>query len=174
VLKEINYKILLLLIATSLLFGIIFNALSKNGLDLIRTETELNYANIENPTDYLKQNADEVNIESKEPALIKLEEAYNLYSSGKVIFIDARDQWDFNDGHIKGALNIPEYKYDIEMPIVKALNKNFSFVIYCGDIECDVSKRLAIELSKIGFKNILILEGGWTKWIELNYPIEKK
>ena len=173
-LKEINFKIIFLLIAASLLFGILFNSLSINGLDLIRTETMLEYASVE---DSSNQHFDESYFNENqiiEPSLITPENAFNLYSAGTIIFIDARDQWDFSDGHIKGAINIPEYKFEIGLPMVKALNKNFSYIIYCGDVECDVSKRLAIELSKIGFKNIMILEGGWSKWIENNYPTDKK
>lgn len=173
-LKEINYKIIFVLILTSLLFGIIFNALSNESLDIIRKETELSYASVKDSANDLSEEVTVTENETIEPYLLKIDDAYNLYSSGKIIFIDARDQWDFNDGHIKDAINIPEYKFEIEMPIVKALNKNFKYIVYCGDVECDVSKRLAIELSKIGFKNIMILEGGWTKWIENNYPAEKK
>ncbi len=173
-LKEINYKIIFVLILTSLLFGIIFNALSNESLDIIRKETELSYASVKDSANDLSEEVTVTENETIEPYLLKIDDAYNLYSSGKIIFIDARDQWDFNDGHIKDAINIPEYKFEIEMPIVKALNKNFKYIVYCGDVECDVSKRLAIELSKIGFKNIMILEGGWTKWIENNYPAKKK
>ena len=59
------------------------------------------------------------------------------------------------------------------MPILKALNKDFTFIVYCGDVECDVSKRLAIKLSEIGFSKIYILEGGIQEWIISNYPMEK-
>jgi rhodanese-related sulfurtransferase len=173
-LGNLDYKIIFLLIASALCFGILHNSLSKNSLDIIRSEKMLEYASFENSSGSFQNETFDTNKYYNDPLLISIDDAYKIYSTGEAVFIDARDQWDFKDGHIKDALNIPEYKFEKDLPIVKALNKEFSYIVYCGDIECDVSKRLAIELSNVGFERIMILEGGWTQWTEMKYPVETK
>ncbi|MBL1211921.1 MAG: rhodanese-like domain-containing protein [Ignavibacteriae bacterium] len=170
-LKQINFRFIFLLIVISILLGVFYNFLSPFGVKFIRENIELQYAepNIDNDLDSLNSTA---NYNITPPSLIMTEAAYTLYNSKKILFIDARDQWDFDESHIKGSINIPEYKFDMNMPIVKALNKNFTFIVYCGDVECDVSKRLAVNLSEIGFNKIYILEGGVENWIANNYPME--
>jgi hypothetical protein len=147
VLKKIDFKYILLLIVISALLGIFYNLVSPSGIPFIRENIDLKYAEPE-----LNTKIDSLQLPSEsnivEPSLIMTEAAYALYDSKKILFIDARDQWDFNESRIKGAINIPEYKFDINMPIVKALNKDFTFIVYCGDVECDVSKRLAIKAKR--------------------------
>ena len=48
-------------------------------------------------------------------------------------------------------------------------------VIYCDCAGEEASKFLATRLIKNGYKqeNIFILRGGWYKWLELGYPVEK-
>ena len=131
------------MIVISVLLGTFYNSLSPSGIPFIREKIDLKYADPELNTDFDSlQLPSESNI--VEPSLIMTEAAYALYNSKNILFIDARDQWDFNENRIKGAINIPEYKFDFNMPIVKALDKDFTFIVYCGDVECDVSKRLAI------------------------------
>ena len=98
----------------------------------------------------------------------------SLYNQGNAVFIDARDQWEYGEGHIKGAINIPEFSFTVDEPKIKNIDKNGILVIYCSGDECETSKRLANELMKLGFKNTFIFLGGYDLWASSELPIERK
>jgi rhodanese-related sulfurtransferase len=163
ILTKINIKYILILVMSSVLMGFIYNSVSPSGISLIYSEKEYkSYNDVSNGA------SESVN----SPLLIDLDKAVDFFSNNTV-FIDARDQWDFAESHIKNALNIPEYKFDPRDKILESMNKSASYVIYCGGDDCDISKRLADELSKLGFKNLYVYEGGFKQWQELNLPVEK-
>lgn len=165
-LKELDFRKIILIITVSIFLGIVYNFFNSRKIDFIRSEKNLEWA-----SDSLIGNVNEIR-EPKiyEPKLISLQQAYGLYAKGGVIFIDARDQWDFSASHISGAINIPEFKYSPDMPETQNLEKEKTYVIYCGDEECDTSIRLAMELSKSGFTSLFIFEGGWYVWSDAGYP----
>lgn len=161
-----NKKIFLntaMLILLSTVVGLIYNIIQPDGIPLFRTETKLESLE-ESSTQLLEENVfGEINLKS----------ALKLYENDAAIFIDARDQWEYSEGHIKGAINMPEFSFDPELPFVRALDKNQLFVLYCDADDCDVSKRLAEELKIIGFKKLLVYTGGWHEWKINNLPVQK-
>lgn len=159
--EKINIKIVLILVFSSVLLGLSYNAFNPKGVSYI-------YKNIEYSTlDTLKQ--DETN---NNPLLITLEDAVEFYDNKEIIFIDARDKWDFAEGHIKGAINIPEYKFETEETTPIEYDKEKEYVIYCGGDDCDISKRLAEKLKNIGFKRLYIYTGGFNEWEQSELPVE--
>ena len=62
------------------------------------------------PKPIIKSNIDEDQGFS-EPIGINLEQAYKLYTRG-IIFIDARDEYEYKMGHIKNSINLPMYYFD--------------------------------------------------------------
>jgi rhodanese-related sulfurtransferase len=107
-------------------------------------------------------------------SLISLEEAYNFFLSGKVIFLDARDPEDYVAGHIKGAINMPFEQWDTYWGSVKPkLDSTAVIVSYCGGLDCELSLFEARELKELGYKNALIFFGGWIKWQDAKLPDEK-
>jgi 3-mercaptopyruvate sulfurtransferase SseA len=59
--------------------------------------------------------------------------------------------------------------------IQESLPKDKMIVVYCDCPEEESAKFLAQVLIRAGHSpaNIRVLKGGWYKWLELNYPIEK-
>ncbi len=166
--KNINYFKIAKVILFSLFVGLLYNFVSAEGLPLIRQETKLVAAS----DSVLIADADK-----KSPdqfVMITTEQAYDLYNSGDAIFIDARDQWDFADGHIPGSINIPEFSFEPDDSTANALDKTARYVVYCHGLDCDVAVRLAKELRKLGFKNLLIYADGWNVWLNSGYAVEKE
>lgn len=166
--EKINYFRIVKIIFFAAIVGLIYNSTSVNGLSLIRVKTELVAAN-----DSLLFSENE-----KDTVLrfltISTEQAYKFYNSGKAVFIDARDQWDFADGHIPGAINIPEFSYEPDDSTANSIDKNQRYIIYCHGNDCDVALRLAKELKKLKFKNLLIYSNGWAAWTSAGYAVEKE
>lgn len=106
-------------------------------------------------------------------SLLALEDAYNLFLNGDVIFIDARDPVEYEDGHIKGAINLPfdwwEDYWDEVRPLLDAEKE---IVAYCGGQDCELSLFLARDLKRQGFERSYVFFGGWEKWINGGLPIE--
>ena len=174
----------------SIVISLLYNHFNSGGLELIRKERILNWANdsltLINKTDSLagddnlidaKLSDDSVNtfnrndeIEPfKEPKAIKINFAYQLFNDG-VKFIDARPAEEFSEGHIKGAVNIPFYESEKYLDVINGLNKNETIVTYCSSQECDDGTLSGDEFFKMGFKKVYIFIGGWEEWIKNKYP----
>jgi rhodanese-related sulfurtransferase len=85
--------------------------------------------------------------------------------------VDVQPKGAYELGHIKGAINFP-WIPDIKSP--GKLPKNKTLILYCDcgheEDSTDTAKQL---VTKFGYTNVKILEGGWSGWQKLGYPIEK-
>ncbi|MBN1397019.1 MAG: rhodanese-like domain-containing protein [Bacteroidetes bacterium] len=104
--------------------------------------------------------------------MISLENAKELFDSQEALFIDSRHNFDYNRGHIHGAINIGLDSIKTAGAVLETIPKEKIFVIYCDGVECNSSIELAAELNGLNFKNIKIFFGGWQEWKKNNYPID--
>lgn len=88
----------------------------------------------------------------------------------EVILIDVLDPEQYENFHIKGAINIPYERITAEAE--QKFDKNDEIVVYCSDYECQSSKIAADKLDKKGFKNVWRYEGGKKEWKEAGLPVE--
>jgi len=73
--------------------------------------------------------------------------------------------------HIKGAVTFP-WKMEIKSP--GDLPKDKLLVLYCGCGHEEDAGDVAMQLiTDFGFRNIMVLDGGWFEWLALGYPTEK-
>ncbi len=105
-----------------------------------------------------------------QPRLISLTQAYELYKD-KILFVDARDPEEYEDGHIAGATNLPLFRLDEYTGRISSMGKSEPLVIYCEGADCDMSIRLGNELFSKGFKKVFVFFGGWEEWKEADYPV---
>jgi len=160
-LKNLNKKSIGLIILSAICLGFAYNSISKNGISLIYTEKE--YSQLDETGSH---ESDSI------PLLISLNQTIKFHDDPEIIFIDARDKWDYEEGHISRAINIQEYKFDPQLDKLAELSREAKYVIYCGGDDCDISKRLAEKLAAIDFKNLFIYSGGFDEWSALNMPVE--
>jgi rhodanese-related sulfurtransferase len=105
---------------------------------------------------------------------ITLSEAYDLYLNNKVIFIDARDPFSFEEGHITGAINIYPDEASLQAASLKTkAYQGFIFVTYCDGHQCPLSKETAHALIQRGIPTIKFLVNGWRLWLNAGYPVSK-
>ncbi len=105
--------------------------------------------------------------------MISLAEAKELFESNNALFIDARHEFDYQAGHIRGAVNIALKKFDTHFAQLKIISKDKLLVVYCDGAECNSSIQLAIKLIESGFRNVKVFFGGWQEWNSANLPVEK-
>lgn len=92
---------------------------------------------------------------------ITLDELKSKQKDGAII-VDARSEQEFDEGHLEGAINIPDYK--INKDSTKILNdKNKEIVLYCE--YGSRSKKAYKKLKKLGYNNVFELYGGLEDYV---------
>lgn len=94
-----------------------------------------------------------------------------LAESGEdVLLIDTREESEWAAGHAAGAVHLS--KGIIERDIEKTVpDTGRRLVLYCGG---GYRSALAADnLQKMGYTNVLSLDGGWRAYLESGLPVEK-
>jgi rhodanese-related sulfurtransferase len=93
-----------------------------------------------------------------------------LDAGDKFNLVDVREDSEWAKGHLPGAKHLS--KGTIERDIETAIpDKNAEIVLYCGG---GFRSALAADnLQKMGYKNVLSMDGGWRGWNEAGHPVEK-
>ncbi len=87
----------------------------------------------------------------------------------KFCLVDIREDHEWERGHLPGAIHLG--KGIIERDIVDAIpEKSQTIVLYCGG--GFRSALSADNLQKMGYTNVLSMDGGWSGWNEAGYPTE--
>jgi rhodanese-related sulfurtransferase len=86
------------------------------------------------------------------------------------VLVDVREESEWNAGHIPGAVHLGKgvIERDIEQ---KVPDPDREIVLYCGG---GFRSALAAEnLERMGYTNVISMDGGWRGWTEAKYPVEK-
>ncbi|MGA8765496.1 MAG: rhodanese-like domain-containing protein [Candidatus Acidiferrales bacterium] len=93
-----------------------------------------------------------------------------LDAGEKIILVDTREDSEWARGHIPGAIHLS--RGVIERDIEKTVpDKETTVVLYCGG---GFRSALAADnLQKMGYRNVISMDGGWRGWTEAGFPIIK-
>jgi len=93
-----------------------------------------------------------------------------LDAGEKFVLVDTREDSEWARGHIPGAIHLG--RGVIERDIEKAVpDKNTRVVLYCGG---GYRSALAADnLQKMGYRNVISMDGGWRGWTEAGFPVAK-
>jgi rhodanese-related sulfurtransferase len=109
-----------------------------------------------------------------EDNVIDLATAKKIFISGKALWIDARPENNYNEGHISGSINIPlPGPVNYRRQLFEKWEKDRLIVNYCSSFSCPIAQHLAAEMKFMGFSNVLVYTGGYADWIENGMPVEK-
>ena len=84
--------------------------------------------------------------------------------------VDVREDNEWARGHLPGAVHLSKgtIERDIEVTVP---DKSATLVLYCGG---GFRSALAADnLQKMGYKNVISMDGGWRAWTEAGFPTEK-
>jgi len=97
------------------------------------------------------------------------------FQQGLVIFIDARSEQAYRDGHIPGAYLFDHFHPDQYLPLIwqPCLNAQ-QIVVYCNGGDCEDSQFTAINLGEAGIPKdkLFVYGGGITEWESNSLPVE--
>lgn len=88
----------------------------------------------------------------------------------KMILVDTREDSEWARGHIPNAVHLG--KGVIERDVEKTFpDKKTPLVLYCGG---GFRSALAADnLQKMGYTNVISMDGGWRGWTEAGFPVAK-
>lgn len=87
----------------------------------------------------------------------------------KFNLIDVRDEKDFDQGHVPGAVNLSEDDWECG----RGLSKDRINIIYCYGPTCHLAARAALKFLFAGF-TVTEMVGGFEGWQEAGLPIESE
>ena len=99
-----------------------------------------------------------------------LETKKRLDAGERMILVDVREESEWARGHVPGAIHIG--KGVIERDVEKKIpDKDAPIVLYCGG---GFRSALAADnLQKMGYRNVISMDGGWRSWTEAGFPVIK-
>jgi rhodanese-related sulfurtransferase len=93
-----------------------------------------------------------------------------LDAGEKFVLVDVREESEFAAGHLPGAVHMGKgvIERDVE---AKVPDPATPLVLYCGG---GFRSALAADnLQKMGYTNVISMDGGWRGWTEKKYPTTK-
>ena len=93
-----------------------------------------------------------------------------LATGERPLLVDTREESEWAAGHAAGAVHLSKgiIERDIE---AKVPDKKTQMVLYCGG---GFRSALAADaLQKMGYANVISLDGGWRAWQQSGMPVER-
>src|SRR5580700_6463591 len=92
-----------------------------------------------------------------------------LAGGEKFLLVDVREESEYAAGHAAGAIHLGKgvIERDVE---AKVPDPSTSLVLYCGG---GFRSALAADaLQKMGYTNVISMDGGWSAWTQAGMPVE--
>ena len=137
------------ILGIAVLSAIVFNSFSSNNVEYIYSTVQL-----------------------EDKTTVTLEEAKELFDAKEVLFLDARPSPIYKRGYIPGAISVPYNSMEKEK-LMADIPKDKNLVVYCYSSRCNQANLLNVRIRKLGYKNIVVFEGGIVEWTKAKYPLEK-
>ncbi|NOZ62318.1 MAG: rhodanese-like domain-containing protein [Calditrichaeota bacterium] len=96
--------------------------------------------------------------------VVGFDQLNRIISENKALLIDAREEVEFQAGHLPNAINIPYERYFEFEEIIQKLPHDKWLVCYCDGSPCDLGTLLAEELKLRDFAKVAVYEGGLNDW----------
>jgi rhodanese-related sulfurtransferase len=104
---------------------------------------------------------------------LPLAQALEACTACTAVFVDARGEAAFAEGHITQALHLPAEGNAELAPVLAKVRAAPMVIVYDDDAGgCRLAQGVADRLAVEGVKNIRILEGSWTAWQTAQGPAQ--
>jgi 3-mercaptopyruvate sulfurtransferase SseA len=98
------------------------------------------------------------------------------FAQGLIVFVDARNDEHYQQGHIPGAWQFDRYHPENYLPaVLPACQLAQQVVVYCAGGDCEDSEFAAVFLrdsAQIPGEKLYVFAGGWNEWTERRLPVE--
>lgn len=93
-----------------------------------------------------------------------------LMNRRNATLVDIRPQAEFNKGHILGAINLPFSKFADASNQLEKYRKNPLILVCVSGLQAQAACK---QLTKQGFTDLHLLDGGINSWTSANLPLER-
>ena len=104
-------------------------------------------------------------LDSGSKDFIELADVETAIANRSAILIDARPEFQYELGHIPGAVNIPYDAENLAEIISNFSLQDYPLIVYCTSPHCNAAELLAEKLLAHGYKNVRVFAGGWEEWV---------
>ena len=157
-------KEIIILLVVSIALAMLVNFLSPGGIALVGQWDTSQGVITANPTGAAEGKPEEIDTVAR---------AREIFDKGDVLFVDARSQDNYEDGHIPGAISLPVGRFDDRIEsFLNRYSSDLPVATYCSGRTCEDSHDLAQFLSDAGFTNVRIFIDGFPGWKAEGYPVE--
>jgi len=99
---------------------------------------------------------------------ITASEANEMIEKGDVQVVDTRERYEYDEGHVPGAINIPHMA---TLPRNAELARDKPIIFVCASGQ---RSAVAAEFAAtLGLEDLYNVEGGTVAWIKAGYPVEE-
>lgn len=103
---------------------------------------------------------------------ISLGNALVPFASGEALFIDARSEDAYEQGHIQSSVSMPAEDFvDLPTSRLEKLEGFADLIVYCDGANATLSTSLARHLTAAGLP-ARVLQGGFSVWVKNGLPVE--
>jgi rhodanese-related sulfurtransferase len=98
------------------------------------------------------------------------------FQEGLIVFVDARNKDEYNDGHIPGAYQLDPYHPEQQIAgVLTACQAADVVVVYCTGGDCEDADSTAILLRDAGIPNakLFVYGGGYTDWTDNHLAVQE-
>ena len=98
-----------------------------------------------------------------------VELSHALEEGTDIVVVDVRAEEDYREGHIPGAINLPQEKWDT----YEGLSRDKLNVLYCYTNVCHLGATAAVQFAGEGF-SVMEMDGGFEAWKENELDLEEE
>lgn len=154
-----------LIMVLSALVGFTVNTISPKGITFVGDWDPSKGVISANPKDQPVSHDIEIN---------SVDEAYAIFKEKTAVFVDAREESLFSEGHIQGAVSLFVYDYGKLFSGFMAKYPHDQLIVtYCSGRECEDSHTLARYLKEDGYTQVRVFVDGYPAWSKEGLPVEK-
>ncbi|HEX6058471.1 MAG TPA: rhodanese-like domain-containing protein [Gemmatimonadaceae bacterium] len=95
-------------------------------------------------------------------------EAAEMRRQPDVIFLDVREPYEWNLGHVPGAIHIP--RGTLESNVEPRVPREATVVVYCA--AGNRSALAADTMQQMGYSNVVSMSDGWRGWVHFGGEVE--
>lgn len=151
--------------------GVIVNQSREKPIDWVRRDAAATSSSESKPNASDSTTQDGGN-STTEPAgsdgTVTIDQVIDALKGQTAYFVDARELHDYQEGHLRGAINLPSSAIytSIEAVLTVVPDTSSRVIVYCGGGNCEASHNVAGALrSDFGYTNVSIYTKGWEEII---------
>src|SRR3989442_671626 len=88
-----------------------------------------------------------------------IEVSHQIEQGENISIIDVRDEEDYEKGHLPGALNLPQGRWET----FEGLRKDTVNILYCYGPTCHLAAKAAVQFAAQGYP-VMEMDGGFEVW----------